>query len=386
VLSAPVFDLGDGAVQAARGSLAAAAGAAIVDTPPAAHEPFVRWLSEGSPAFQARCPVVQLVITPAGGKPGDPVQIVVNADCTVEVDPGTHRITFVVVTLSTPTKIDPFTDYIIATYLLPALKDMLNTLFAGIDIPPIDVAGCSFGVTDVNIAQRYVISTATLRSGSNPTTLGSWPHTAFFAVLSPGTAQNAGAYGIGKFNDELTKSGEAKWKDFYAKWHYDVHVGSPRLAVVGGSIAAGFELTGGAGAKAGMKFPPASVGLDFKVTALPEPSGVFGLSIVGGNHLHLQIQRVDPFTVIVTPASKTPWWLVEAFLSIIIDAIVTPLAPAVTRFLQGLRFDIWTIPDFDIHVAGTKITIVPDGLALGGYGNGLIVSGSFHIEGSGKGA
>jgi hypothetical protein len=331
-------------------------------------------LAGAAPSFQVNFPLVNVTL---GGGITVTLPLPLTADCTIAISGNT--LSFEVNQVTTPPITDPVQNYLVQNIVVPQILAIAQSLLGGITIPPLSVSGINLSVPSVGIVNNCIIAAANLQaSGTPPPPDGSipWPTSPFFALLGQNIVQqgmiNAMASATNRFSD--SGSGGDSWAGY--NWSYGLYLTNPSTSIQGTAINVNFNLSGSVSGGVEVVWVPLS--LSFNANTDPDPDVTLGVS-VNGNTVTLVTDGMNVFTIVVTPGSSVPDWVLGWLISAIIDAVVSSVTPLITQFLKGISVAGFNIPTYSATVSGKTITLTPNNLQATNVAGYLTMVGQISI-------
>ncbi|PYS87902.1 MAG: hypothetical protein DMF64_21905 [Acidobacteria bacterium] len=349
-----------------------------------------RSLTTASNNFAISSPNMAVRLQLGDGPIGETLNLPVTAECTVETVPETRKIVFNVETITVGLTGDPFTDEIFQKYLVPALKDQINSVLQGVKVEIPDITGGSLSPPIVVILDKYIVGAMFLESGGggSPSTLINIPSggTDFFALMSQRCVEASADYGIeGASKKVLSGDGKKSSKGFFATYSYKANLGDPDVDMRGRSINATIPVSGKASAKVGKKInlgftkQTISIGISYSIYAKPNPSGRFSLNVTGGV-LSVRIETLEPFTILLKPSGNPVNWALSAAVGLVVQPIVAVLTPAVTTTIRNIAFDVWTLPEYTVDAGDMTMVCEMVDARFYEYSTDLCMQGTIAIS------
>jgi hypothetical protein len=289
------------------------------------------------------------------------------------------KVSFVPQSVSTPEQPDPVNDWLVQHVVVPAIKTMMTTLLAGVQIPSIQVAGINLTPASVGIVRGYVIAAVNVaKDGAGPPpppdSSFAWPATPFFALLGNGLVQQLAAIAASSSANQF--SGHPSSGDHWAghELDYSFTLANPRAQIQGTGLKFQFGMSGSIDAI--IWFIQIRTDYAFNGTASPDP-GVSTDITVENNQLVVKAKTVDDFTMQVTPANAGAWLLV-IFMPLI-SIMVLAIPAMVKSFMQGLQLGSYQIPTYSLVVGSTTLTLTPTDLSVSNVGGMIALTGSAQV-------
>jgi hypothetical protein len=332
-------------------------------------------LGTASPqAFTLSLPKVALTLK--HGDTSTQLMLALTAPCQVLNEAG--QVCFVPQSVSAPAQSDPVNDYLVKTFVLPAIKTMLTQLLAGVQIPSIQVADIKLTPASVGIVHGYVIAAVNVAGGGAgppppPDTSFPWPTTPFFALLGNGVVNQLAVKAITSNNHF---PGHSDKGDHWAgsAVDYDFVLANPRAQIQGAGLKLQFSLTGSLNAT--VWFLQVATYYNFNGNASPDPT-VNAAMIVANNQLVVQASSADDFTIQFNPGNFGAWLL--ALFSVFLQALALAVPLLVKAHLQNLQLAAYAIPAYSIVVGGTTLALTPTDLSVSNVGGMIALTGNAKV-------
>lgn len=332
-------------------------------------------LSDSTPSFKVNFSEVDISIS--GGITVN-LKLDFTADCSVSINGST--LSFEVNSVSVAPLPDPVQNYLVQHIVAPQIQSILQSLFSGITIPPITVAGIDLSTPSVGIVSNSVVAAVNLAASGTPPAPDSsfpWPSSSFFTLLGNNVVQKAMEEAMASATNSFSDhgSGGDHWAGY--NWSYDLSLKSPSSSINGTAIDVTFDLSGGVSGGVEVVYVPLSLGLD--AGTIPSPISTTLELDIKGDSAEIVMKDVGTFAVYVHPNS-VPGWVLGWLVTAIVNGIIMSVTPIITSFLKDINVQGFSIPTFSIDVDSETLTLSPENLNMSNVEGYLAAEGSITIS------
>ena len=270
---------------------------------------------------------------------------------------------------------DETTEFFVKLVILPALENMLNSLFTGLKIPPLSLGGISLSLPSLAITDAHVVVAANLASKGTPAPAGagSWTGSPLSILMSRDALQSAASGQTTHVYDSDHKGSKFSG---YVWYKFSYNIDRPSLSIAGSDVNISFSLHGSIGAGFEIVYIP--IGLDYAAKAVPGLSAMCRLQ-PSGSKLELISESVAPFTIEVKPTGSISSKVLSWMLEFIVQGVVGTLSPVVSAFLGGIKFASMDMPTYTESIAGVTVTMTPANLSVTNVSGYLAMGGNLSI-------
>lgn len=281
---------------------------------------------------------------------------------------------------------DPGTEAIFVNNVLPCIKDALNGLLSGLDIPILTLNNPKMNVPAVRIADNFIYLEYTCVSAfpRDTSEMAEIDADRGVVIMLSNRFVKEAVDASKKFPLDKGDHGKSKAGPLFAAWEYSLHLDKSSIDIYGNGIRAKISSRGKAGAKAGMEMgcgiPPLSVGVGLKMGLTNDPYVDLEFRVDAENNVKGVVTNVTAFSVYCKPDGSVVSWLVGALASLVLNPIIMSAAPAVSGLLKGISFSLIKIESSSLKILGKNVTFTPANLGVTSGGIGLCISGDINVK------
>jgi hypothetical protein len=310
-----------------------------------------------TPSFSVQLSPVEIVLKDDQTGDESKFSIDVTVYCVAQVIGG--KVQLVAVKATNPPLPDPITNMVVDKIILPLLVNMITSIFQGLSIPPISVAGVQMIAPNIVIQDRKLVAfTAPVGVTAGISRDMTFPDNPFFVLIDNPSLQMITNVNVGS-GKTASGSGSVGTSAGGADYKYSITVAQPSVALNGTGLNVGFNLSGSASAEVTLLWVP--IGVGFNAYGQPNPSATASFQITRSS-IDLVMDNVSPFIPLLSPTGNPLQWILSAILTPVMQAVTAAVVPMLTMFIHGIRFTSFDIPQFSINSGGVNLNITPSGL------------------------
>lgn len=266
--------------------------------------------------------------------------------------------------------------FYVESYVLPAVKQALQSVLSGFTIPPFLANGINFTAPSISMDRGCILVAVNIEGKSIPAPVqrGSWVSPNCSLAMSQDFLQKAIAVQYSSLSDE--KSGGSAIANFH--WSYSMSL-VPQVALTGGpEISASLSLTGKLTTNVNLMSIPVPV--DCKIQIQPSLATHYMLEqdYEEYDRLRLSQPSISPFDVTVTPRSALPLDPIAVMLAV---SLAKSLEQRIWESLRRSTIPLIDVPTFLFNIAGWKLTLELTNLQIVSKDGYIVVTGQLSPKG-----
>lgn len=246
---------------------------------------------------------------------------------------------------------------------LPRFMELAKKLLDSVPLPPLQYAGIRLSTPVLAVEEHMLVALANLEGKPIPQPpLPRAIHTPFFAVFSDEAKMRIANVCAGTISGAtISQSSRTDTPIGTVYFSLTAGIGQVRVELLEpGGLRFRFYAPVWGEVRCGIQVGCLQVGINYTLYTNPaQPNADVSISMFNQRTVGASTQDVSPFTVMLTPSGSVIEWILSAITWPVSQAVAAIVSPFIRQQLIGIRFPIWSVPDFSFDIEGLHLSVMP---------------------------